>query len=355
MTRIFAFATVVAAFSGGVAIAADMPVKAPVERAAPIGWEGLYVGVNAGYGWGRVDSLDATFGGVPVASFTPRGGFGGIQAGYNSLLTPRWLFGTEFDFEWGDISGSGLGFRGALAPNPTAISVRYFGTIRERVGFVIDRSLIYATGGVAWAQGSWSSTGGASGIPASIGDDHVRWTIGAGYEYAFAPRWSAKLEYLYANLGQWHVTENFVGSGVRSVDLKLNTIKLGLNYRLDDGAPAATTWAMPVKAHAAPPLSWSGSYIGAHAGYGWGSYNVLNSVAVPADTFALSPKGFLGGFEGGYNWLVTPAWLFGVESDYSFGSLDANGVSAVRHFRPKYRSIISPRYADASATSWDAR
>lgn len=332
MKRVLLCAAVAAACSGGAALAADLPLKAPVGPApapAPFSWDGLYVGVNAGYGWGTAHSSDNTVFGAPVASMSPKGGFAGIQAGYNSTLTPHWLLGSEFDFDWGDINGSTLAARIAAPPNPTSLNVRYFGTIRERIGFVMDRSLIYATGGVAWAQANWSENFPLGGFSGHIGDDHVGWTAGVGYEYAFAPRWSAKVEYLYADLGRWQITENFVGGGLRTVDLKLNTIKFGLNYRLDDGAPAGTLSAMPVKAHAAPPPSWGGSYIGAQAGYGWGSYNVFQGVATPPDTFALRPKGFLGGFEGGYNWLVRPDWLVGIESDYSFGSLTDHGVTAV--------------------------
>jgi outer membrane immunogenic protein len=328
MKPLFVFAIAATAYSGGAALAADMPVKAPVAPAAPFDWAGLYVGVNAGYGWGSSNSSDATFAGTPMASISPQGGFGGVQAGYNSLLTPHWLLGTEFDFDWGGINGSALAFRNnGVAPKVDSISVQSFGTIRERVGYVMDRSLIYATAGAAWAHGNWSTAGGPEAIPGSIGDDHVGWTAGVGYEYAFAPRWSAKVEYLYADLGRWQVTEDIVGGGLRTVDLKLNTIKLGLNYRLDD-APAATA-PMLVKAPAAPS-SLAGTYIGANVGYGWGTYNLSNNVFGGnqlVDPVKMSPNGVLGGFQGGYNWLVTPTWLVGVESDFDFGGLNASGAS----------------------------
>jgi outer membrane immunogenic protein len=326
MKPLFVFATVAVAYAGSAALAADMPVKTPAAP-APFSWAGLYVGVNGGYGWGRSNSSDAGFGGTPMASISPRGGFGGAQAGYTSLLTPHWLLGTEFDFDWGDINGSAPAFRNnGVAPKVDSIRVQSFGTIRQRVGYVMDRSLIYATAGAAWARGNWSTAGGPLEVPGSIGDDHVGWTAGVGYEYAFAPRWSAKVEYLYADLRQWRVTENFIGGGLRTVDLKLNTVKLGLNYRLDD---AAATAPMPVTAPAAPS-SWAGSYIGANVGYGWGTYNLSNNVFVgnPQDPVKLSPNGVLGGVQGGYNWLVTPTWLVGVESDFDFGRLNASGASA---------------------------
>ena len=78
-------------------------------------------------------------------------------------------------------------------------------TVRPRLGWVLDRNLFYITGGYAFGNvrvtdsfgffggsfvGAFNTTGRQSG-----------WTVGAGYEYAFAGAWSVKVEYLYVNLG----------------------------------------------------------------------------------------------------------------------------------------------------------
>src|SRR6202035_782062 len=97
-----------------------------------------------------------------------------------------------------------------------------FGTARVRFGYAMDRSLLYVTGGTAWAQARFDQTGGAA---RQWHNDQVRWTVGGGYEYAFDAHWSAKVEYLYADLGKWRETMNFVGGGLSSVDLKLSTVK----------------------------------------------------------------------------------------------------------------------------------
>jgi len=56
------------------------------------------------------------------------------------------------------------------------------------------------------------------------------WTVGAGLEYAFLGDWSAKLEYLYADLGD--TTCEAAVCGVDStVNPKLNIVRAGLNYR----------------------------------------------------------------------------------------------------------------------------
>lgn len=76
-------------------------------------------------------------------------------------------------------------------------------------------------------------------------------------------------------------------------------------------------------AQAAPPIyDWSGFYIGAHVGHGWGSQDwtqTANNQGNPNDTTsgAVRPKGFLGGVQAGYNF-QSGKWVFGVEGDWSF-------------------------------------
>ena len=58
----------------------------------------------------------------------------------------------------------------------------------------------------------------------------IGWTAGLGLEYAFAGPWSAKLEYLYTDLGTTSCGTCFAGSP-QDVNVKVNAIRLGLNYR----------------------------------------------------------------------------------------------------------------------------
>jgi len=83
----------------------------------------------------------------------------------------------------------------------------------------------YITGGVAFANAKLTTAAGASDSNTQIG-----WTAGLGVEYAFMGNWSAKLEYLYADLGK-----ATCGSGTcttdTDVDIKANIVRVGLNYR----------------------------------------------------------------------------------------------------------------------------
>ncbi len=63
----------------------------------------------------------------------------------------------------------------------------------------------------------------ANGLSAT--DDRAGWTIGTGLEYAILGPWSAKVEYLYANLGSGTC------GAATTVDFKTSIIRFGVNYR----------------------------------------------------------------------------------------------------------------------------
>jgi outer membrane immunogenic protein len=112
------------------------------------------------------------------------------------------------------------------------------------------------------------------------------------------------------------------------------------------GALLATTSHaadMPVKAPAykapaAVPMTWTGFYVGAHVGYGWGhthKTNVNGNAAYPAGTEETADQnGVLGGLQLGYNYQFAPNWLVGVEGEYSWADVkgDASQASVVPGF-----------------------
>jgi outer membrane immunogenic protein len=228
--RKFLFAGVFAtAFAGGSALAADLPRRAPepVYKAVEpmFNWSGFYVGTHVGYGWGDAD-LDHATGGA-LAHAKPAGWFGGGQAGYNWQFSPNWVWGVETD-----LSGSGLKDSNPFT-NVAGVTFRdkidYFGTARARLGYTVDRVMIYGTAGLAWAHNKAIAIAGAASFP----DDHTHlgWTAGLGIEYAFAPNWSAKLEWLFADYGSKTYSS---GGNTARIDLTDNTVKIGLNYRFGD-------------------------------------------------------------------------------------------------------------------------
>jgi opacity protein-like surface antigen len=118
------------------------------------------------------------------------------------------------------------GLTGPDAVNAHA-EIKDLGTVRARLGYVAGNTLVYATGGLAYARVKYSESG--PGIDAFATDYyHLGWAAGAGIEYAFAPRWSVKLEYLYADLGKTESSFNF---GTMSTDLSAQMVRAGLNYQ----------------------------------------------------------------------------------------------------------------------------
>jgi len=215
--------------AAGAASAADLPsrrgpVMAPVY--APVfTWTGFYVGANAGYGFGQLDSTNLGVIGGPGGSFSDPDGFiGGGQVGYNYQMG-QWVFGLEADFQGADLKAStGNTFAGFRASN----ELTYFGTVRGRVGYAIDRFLPYVTGGFAYGQVKNKIT-----TPTfAFSDDNTQYgyTIGAGLEYAFTNNLTAKLEYLYVDLDK----ESFTVPGATlntNVETKFSVVRAGLNYK----------------------------------------------------------------------------------------------------------------------------
>jgi outer membrane immunogenic protein len=271
--------------------------------------------VHAGYGWGDYKLVDSAT--LQTAALHPSGGFGGFQIGYNGYLVPNWVLGTEIDFSFADIKANGITSPLAI---PFTTKTDFFGTARVRLGYAMDRTLLYVTGGMAWAHVKANESIAGIGTVFAPDTYHVGWTLGGGLEYAFDPRWSAKVEYLYADFGSYH---NAFGFFPRSTELTLSTVKVGLNYRFGDPAPSAS--ALPVKARAAA-WSWNGSYIGAYAGEAWSDFQAFDAFAggIAAN---FKPNGWFAGFESGYNWQFAPNWLFGIETDNSFMDLKKSGFT----------------------------
>jgi outer membrane immunogenic protein len=193
-----------------------MPAKAPAYIAA-YNWTGFYLGINGGYGWAHSDW--SAFG----TNSRPSGGMVGGTIGYNwQAPGSPFVFGLEGDIDWSDIKGR---FASAACPTGCETKNTWFGTARGRLGYAFDRVMPYITGGAAFGEVQ-ANQGGFAGNS----DTKVGWTVGAGVEAAVAANWTAKLEYLYADLGS--VTCG-VGSCLpaTSVDFRTNIVRAGLNYR----------------------------------------------------------------------------------------------------------------------------
>lgn len=269
------------------AMAADLAAR-PYVKAPPIvepvwNWTGFYIGGNAGYSWGRSRtdvSYYNTTTGLPIAppagsitsaSFDMNGAVAGGQAGYNWQVN-NWLLGLEGDIQWSDQKGSaGYLCSVTLGPNPctpnntfvpgatgTALAIdqklEWFGTVRGRAGLLATpRWLLYVTGGLAFGEikttGTMNGFASFSGLPiASVGSTSTTragWTVGAGVEGKITQNWSAKLEYLYMDLGSFGSGPFSLAPGApiaANVNSKFtdNILRVGINYQF--GGPVVARY-----------------------------------------------------------------------------------------------------------------
>ncbi|HXM31361.1 MAG TPA: outer membrane beta-barrel protein, partial [Xanthobacteraceae bacterium] len=61
------------------------------------------------------------------------------------------------------------------------------------------------------------------------------WDLGVGWEYAFAPNWSAKIEYNYMRFSDTSIFFPNNAVTAQITHQSLQTILVGLNYRFGSG------------------------------------------------------------------------------------------------------------------------
>jgi outer membrane immunogenic protein len=236
------------------AYAADLPAREyrapPMVAPVPVyDWSGFYIGGNIG---GARDSststnraLDGTF--VSSGSGNNSGVIGGGQIGYNFMVSPNFLLGVEADVEGTSLKGSVASIDGSNIHNS---KLDDFGTARGRAGFTVNNWLFYGTGGFAWSEGTESRTQVASvtsvpPIPApggtveSVSNTRTGWTAGAGVEWGLTQNWTARVEYLYLDLGS--ATSVFPLSNRQETgSLTMNVARFGVNYKF--GGPVVAKY-----------------------------------------------------------------------------------------------------------------
>jgi outer membrane immunogenic protein len=143
-----------------------------------------------------------------------------MSLGYN-MQTGSWVWGLEADLDWANIKETDTAVCGVPGCTTT---LKWLGTARGRIGYASDRWFPYLTGGAAF--GGLTN----SGTSASETKSKLGWTAGAGLEYAFMGAWSAKLEYLYVDLGKTTCTTCFTGFP-QDINYKANLVRAGVNYR----------------------------------------------------------------------------------------------------------------------------
>jgi outer membrane immunogenic protein len=262
-----------AAVTATCAIVALWAPAAGAQAGAPPGvynWSGFYIGANVGGAAQRL-STSLSIENDPNNYFNPAavpgventGSFdlndlrptGGVQAGYNRQYG-RLVLGVELDFNWLGLSSThGGGFRYTTDNSPYNLTVSestdWLLTARPRVGWAIERWLLYLTVGIAASHSEFKQTFSEPPFTptpesVSVSRTTVGWTVGTGVEFALWRDWSAKAEYLYARFGGTDVVGRLGGADGQSpavglVDgakftnslspLELHLFRVGVNYR----------------------------------------------------------------------------------------------------------------------------
>lgn len=197
-------ATVAAIGFASTASAADMPTKAPAYVAAP-SWAGWYLGLNAGYGWGRNQRDDIL---PPIGGFWtptgnsdtlyPKGGVYGGQIGYN-FQTGAWVFGLEANFQAASLKEDKISIY-YPATDFWHSKVSAIITATGRIGYAMNAWLPYLRGGFATAKLK-SRMDDIFGNFVENNSWHNGWTIGGGLEYMLTPNWIVGAEYNYMDFG----------------------------------------------------------------------------------------------------------------------------------------------------------
>jgi high affinity Mn2+ porin len=229
----------------GSAAAADIGTSIPA-KAMPrpvIEWTGLYFGAHAGFGGGRSTATLADP--APATTGNDFGGLiGGVQAGYNLRLPSGLLLGAEADISFPSyIESNSFVSKLATANSDVTHQWDFIGSARGRIGYATGPWLAYATGGLAFA-GERYLNDLPSGDQEKRLDTRFGWVAGAGLEYAFAPHWSARLEYLYYRFDKTSL--QFPSATQYAATMDFQSIRVALNRKLYLNVASANLPAAPL-------------------------------------------------------------------------------------------------------------
>jgi len=252
---------------GRPALAADLPVKAPVPyTSTAYDWSGWYIGAHAGVIRGSSNwtstplgpagpSLNGSFD-LPF-HFDFMGGTGsyvmGLQGGYNYVLPSHVMLGIEGDASFPNsdvvVPFSVQGSQTVASPQIGQViygeAVIHYGSVRGRIGYAFDQFLLYGTGGFAWTYDQVTRSQDAAPLagnlvaPGTVETPllwRLGWVAGIGVEIPIAGNWSAKAEFLETGFGRKNAffaasADTFASS------LAMQSIRFGLNYKIGDTNP----------------------------------------------------------------------------------------------------------------------
>jgi outer membrane immunogenic protein len=223
---------------GGAALAADLPSTQPPPVYIPLPpvftWTGHYIGGQAGYTWGTSATTatnSATGDVVGLPNYDADGFVGGLHHGYNYQIS-QFVIGYEHSIDGSTYAGSGLNNSGTISHTT---NMPFETSLRGRVSIAWERSLIYATGGLALGRIENASENTMTGAVDSFDAVHLGWTVGGGLEYAVTDNWSVNVEYRYTDFGNISEFEGNSTGGLYTVSKHEtdNKVQVGFSYKFN--------------------------------------------------------------------------------------------------------------------------
>ncbi|OBQ74881.1 outer membrane protein [Mesorhizobium erdmanii] len=197
-------------------------LTAPAD-AQNVDWTGYYAGAEIGAGFSHPGFSGGNV--VGGSDFNDTAFVGGVFVGHD-WQSGQFVYGGVASFDF-------LGFHSQTAEDPIfggktnsyTYDLDWVASARARAGLLAsDQLLLYGTAGVAVTRIKTSSDLFIVGAD-TVNKTRVGGAFGAGFEYAFAPKWSFKTEYVEYLFDKVEVAN--------SIDFKprFGTLNFGISYR----------------------------------------------------------------------------------------------------------------------------
>src|ERR1700738_2209092 len=227
-------------------LAARPYTKPPPPVLAPIyDWTGFYIGANGGRAQSH-NGVDFILGAALDDALRDRvrvvvGG----QIGYRWQAN-QWVFGLEAQGDWADLSNTRVSIINPLFSTRTKTDG--IGLFTGRIGYAWNASLLYVKGGAAVTSNRFSILDTLTGTELAAASSS-RWggTGGVGWEYGFAPNWSAGIEYDHLFMGNsnnsFSVANPIVAGALNRITQDVDMVTVRVNYRFGwGGAPVVSKY-----------------------------------------------------------------------------------------------------------------
>jgi outer membrane immunogenic protein len=213
--------------------------KAPPPVVAPIyDWTGFYIGANGGWAQSH-NCVDF----ILVTDFADgcrdrSGGVVGGQLGYRWQIN-QFVFGVEAQGDWADLSNTRVSLINPLFSTRTKTDG--IGLFTGQIGYAWNASLFYFKGGAAVTSNRFSILDTLTSTELAAASS-TRWggTVGVGWEYGFAPNWSAGVEYDHLFMdnsnNSFSVANPIVAGALNRISQDVDMVTLRVNYRFGWGS-----------------------------------------------------------------------------------------------------------------------